>query len=148
MSSPQEIFIEMTGRLDYPMLLVTTVADGERAGCLVGFSTQCSIDPPRFIACLSDKNRTQRVASRADALAVHFLPAGATGLARLFGSETGDDVDKFAQCRWHTGPSAYPSSTNAASGSSAGSSSDSRSEITSRSSLTPSRPATTVTPIT
>jgi len=107
-SSPQEIFIEMTGRLDYPMLLVTTVADGERAGCLVGFSTQCSIDPPRFIACLSDKNRTQRVASQADALAVHFLPAGATDLARLFGSETGDDVDKFAECRWHTGPLGLP----------------------------------------
>jgi flavin reductase (DIM6/NTAB) family NADH-FMN oxidoreductase RutF len=90
------------------MLLVTTAAGEERAGCLVGFSTQCSIDPPRFIACLSDKNRTQRVAARADALAVHFLPAGATDLAELFGTETGDEVDKFSRCRWHPGPLGLP----------------------------------------
>jgi flavin reductase (DIM6/NTAB) family NADH-FMN oxidoreductase RutF len=107
-SSVQEMFIAMTGRLDYPMVLVTAAADGERAGCLVGFSTQCSIDPPRFIVCLSDKNRTQRVASRADALAVHFLPAAATGLAELFGTETGDDIDKFSRCRWHPGPLGIP----------------------------------------
>jgi len=103
-----ETFIEMTGRLNYPMLLVTTATDGERAGCLVGFSTQSSIDPPRFIACLSDKNHTQRVASRADALAVHFLPPDAEDLAELFGSETGDEVDKFARCRWHPGPLGLP----------------------------------------
>jgi flavin reductase (DIM6/NTAB) family NADH-FMN oxidoreductase RutF len=106
--SVTKTFIAMTGSLDYPMLLVTTVADGERSGCLVGFSTQCSIDPPRFIACLSDKNRTQRVASRADALAVHFLPAGATGLAELFGTETGDEIDKFSRCAWHPGPLGLP----------------------------------------
>jgi flavin reductase (DIM6/NTAB) family NADH-FMN oxidoreductase RutF len=103
-----ETFIEMTGRLNYPMLLVTTAADGERAGCLVGFSTQSSIDPPRFIVCLSDKNHTQRVASGADALAVHFLPSDAQDLAELFGSETGDEVDKFARCRWHPGPLGLP----------------------------------------
>lgn len=106
--SVTETFIAMTGRLDYPMLLVTTVADGERSGCLVGFSTQCSIDPPRFIACLSDKNHTQRVAARADALAVHVLPAGATDLAELFGTETGDEIDKFSRCQWHSGPLGLP----------------------------------------
>ncbi len=102
------MFIELTGRLNYPMLVVTTIADGERAGCLVGFSTQCSIDPGRFLACLSDKNHTTRVASRADSLAVHFLPAGALALAELFGSETGDEVDKFSRCRWHPGPDGVP----------------------------------------
>jgi flavin reductase (DIM6/NTAB) family NADH-FMN oxidoreductase RutF len=103
-----ETFIAMSGRLNYPMLLVTTAADGERAGCLVGFSTQCSIDPPRFIACLSDKNRTQRIAARADALAVHFLPSDADDLAELFGGETGDELDKFVRCRWHPGPLGVP----------------------------------------
>jgi flavin reductase (DIM6/NTAB) family NADH-FMN oxidoreductase RutF len=102
------MFIELTGRLDYPMLIVTTVSDGERAGCLVGFSTQGSIDPARFIACLSDKNHTTRVAARADSLAVHFLPADALALAELFGSETGDEVDKFSRCRWHAGPNGVP----------------------------------------
>jgi flavin reductase (DIM6/NTAB) family NADH-FMN oxidoreductase RutF len=102
------MFIELTGGLDYPMLIVTTVSDGERAGCLVGFSTQCSIDPARFIACLSDKNHTTRVAARADCLAVHFLPADAIALAELFGSETGDEIDKFSRCRWHAGPEGVP----------------------------------------
>lgn len=27
---------QLTGRLNYPMLLVTTAADGDRSGCLVG----------------------------------------------------------------------------------------------------------------
>lgn len=35
--------------LDYPMLIVTTRSGGELDGCLVGFSTQCSIDPARFL---------------------------------------------------------------------------------------------------
>jgi flavin reductase (DIM6/NTAB) family NADH-FMN oxidoreductase RutF len=108
MPSAAATFTRLTGDLEYPMLVVTTVADSERAGCLVGFSTQCSIDPARFIVCLSDKNHTFRVAQRAAALAIHFLPAGATDLAHLFGSETGDEVDKFSRCSWHAGPRGLP----------------------------------------
>lgn len=108
MSTVQEIFTELTGDLDYPMLIVTTRADGENAGCLVGFSTQCSIQPPRFIVCLSDKNHTFRVASRAAALAVHLIPSDDSDLARLFGSQTGDEIDKFSRCPWHPGPHELP----------------------------------------
>jgi flavin reductase (DIM6/NTAB) family NADH-FMN oxidoreductase RutF len=108
MNAAAETFTRLTGELDYPMLVVTTRAEGQRAGCLVAFATQCSIDPARFLVCLSDKNRTLRIAEHADALAVHFLPAAAIGLARLFGSETGDDQDKFARCRWHDGPGGLP----------------------------------------
>jgi flavin reductase (DIM6/NTAB) family NADH-FMN oxidoreductase RutF len=108
MTSPRDTFAELTADLDYFMLVVTTTVAGERAGCLVGFSTQCSIDPPRFLVCLSDKNHTTRIAARADALAVHFLPDTAGDLAELFGSETGDRVDKFARCGWHAGPAGLP----------------------------------------
>jgi flavin reductase (DIM6/NTAB) family NADH-FMN oxidoreductase RutF len=108
MSNAHEIFTELTGNLDYPMAIVTTRADGEIAGCLVGFTTQCSVDPPRFIVCLSDKNHTFRVAVRAAALAVHFIPSDDTALARLFGSQTGDAIDKFSRCRWHPGPQQLP----------------------------------------
>ncbi|HET9718584.1 MAG TPA: flavin reductase family protein [Solirubrobacteraceae bacterium] len=94
--------------LDYPMLLVTTRAAGELDGCLVGFSTQCSIRPPRFLVGLSDKNRTFRAARQAEALAVHLVPAGAEELAELFGGETQDEVDKFARCRWRPGPGDLP----------------------------------------
>jgi len=101
-------FSALAGELDYPMLVVTTCAGGERAGCLVGFATQCSIDPARYLVCLSDKNRTTRVARTASALAVHFLPATAADLAELFGSQTGDEVDKFGRCEWHSGPGGLP----------------------------------------
>ena len=94
--------------LDYPMFIVTATNGRERAGCLVGFATQCSIDPPRFLVCLSDKNRTFRVARDAEVVVVHLVPADADPLAQLFGSQTGDDVDKFSQCAWHEGPGGTP----------------------------------------
>ena len=90
------------------MFIVTAAARGERAGCLVGFATQCSIDPERFIACISNKNRTFRVASEASVLVVHVVPEGADELAELFGSETGDEVDKFERCAWTPGPAGTP----------------------------------------
>jgi flavin reductase (DIM6/NTAB) family NADH-FMN oxidoreductase RutF len=96
------------GSLDYPMFVVTAVADGEVGGCLVGFATQCSIDPPRFLACISKANRTFRVAARATHLAVHVLDRDDAGLARHFGSKTGDDVDKFDDVAWSAGPGGVP----------------------------------------
>ena len=53
-----EQFEELVATLDPPMFVVTARAGDERDGCLVGFATQCSIDPPRFFVCLSEKNRT------------------------------------------------------------------------------------------
>ncbi|HEX8931084.1 MAG TPA: flavin reductase, partial [Actinomycetota bacterium] len=49
--SDQAALDRLVDRLDYPMLIVTAETDGERAGCLVGFATQCSIEPPRFLLC-------------------------------------------------------------------------------------------------
>lgn len=105
---PQNTVHELVGALDYPMFIVTVSARGERAGCLIGFATQCSIDPPRFLVCLSDKNRTFRVARHADLMVVHLVPSHADALARLFGSRTGDDIDKFAHCAWSPGPGGTP----------------------------------------
>ena len=105
---PARAVHELISELDYPMFIVTVAAGGERAGCLVGFATQCSIDPPRFLICLSDKNRTFRVARDADLLIVHLVPQEADDLAELFGSETGDEIDKFARCGWSPGPGGAP----------------------------------------
>jgi flavin reductase (DIM6/NTAB) family NADH-FMN oxidoreductase RutF len=96
------------GNIDYPMLIVTVGTPSERAGCLVGFATQSSIDPLRFLVCLSDKNRTYRVAQEAEVLGVHLVPRTANHLVELFGSQTGDEVDKFAACAWHEGPEHAP----------------------------------------
>ena len=103
-----EEFDAFVDGLDYPMFVVTTNDGDELSGCLVGFATQTSIDPPRFLVCLSEKNHTLRVALRAEWLAVHVLEEGQRGLAELFGGETGDQVDKLAACAWHRGPGGVP----------------------------------------
>ena len=91
------------------MFIVTALsADGERSGCLIGFATQSSIHPPRFVACISKKNRTFDVVTRADHIVVHFLGLGQRDLAELFGGETGDEVDKFELCKWTEGPHGIP----------------------------------------
>lgn len=107
-SSAAETFNEIVGELDYPMLIVTAAAGDQIGGCLVGFATQTSIDPPRFLICLSENNRTYRIARDAEQLGVHFLSAEAEDLARLFGGETGDDLDKFARVEWRPGPGGTP----------------------------------------
>jgi flavin reductase (DIM6/NTAB) family NADH-FMN oxidoreductase RutF len=86
-------FNELVGGLEYPMFIVTARAGDEPLGCLVGFATQTSIDPPRFAVCLSHNNRTYRHARDAEHLGVHCVPEHATELAELFGGETGDEVD-------------------------------------------------------
>jgi flavin reductase (DIM6/NTAB) family NADH-FMN oxidoreductase RutF len=102
-------FERVATRLDFPMFIATTAVAGERAGCLVGFATQCSIDPARFLVCISDKNRTHRVLDgRTDAVVVHVVPSEAGHLVELFGGETGDDRDKFERCEWSAGPEGLP----------------------------------------
>jgi flavin reductase (DIM6/NTAB) family NADH-FMN oxidoreductase RutF len=83
-------------------------ADGERSGCLVGFATQASIHPQRFLVCLSVKNHTFKLARGARVLVVHFVPQQAEELAVLFGGETGDQIDKFSRCQWREGPDGAP----------------------------------------
>jgi flavin reductase (DIM6/NTAB) family NADH-FMN oxidoreductase RutF len=103
-----ERFDALVGDLEYPMFIVTARAGGEPLGCLVGFATQASINPRRFIVCLSHANHTYRHGRDAAVLAVHCVPADASELAELFGGETGDEVDKFARCAWHDGPEGVP----------------------------------------
>jgi flavin reductase (DIM6/NTAB) family NADH-FMN oxidoreductase RutF len=94
-------FDAIVGHLEYSMFIVTTRAGDELLGCLVGFATQTSIDPQRFLVCLSRTNRTHRVGRDAPLFGVHAVPADAGDLAALFGGRTGDEVDKFALTGWH-----------------------------------------------
>jgi flavin reductase (DIM6/NTAB) family NADH-FMN oxidoreductase RutF len=90
------------------MFIATVISGGERSGCLIGFATQSSIDPPRFLAGISDKNHTFGVAMRAENMAIHLVPEDAGELAELFGGETGDEIDKFERCEWREGPEGVP----------------------------------------
>jgi flavin reductase (DIM6/NTAB) family NADH-FMN oxidoreductase RutF len=101
-------FNDLVGQLDYPMLIVTAHDGHRRAGCLVGFATQCGIDPPRFMVWLSKRNHTHGVAQGADRLGVHLPTAANRDLAELFGTVTGFDEDKFARCAWRAGPGGVP----------------------------------------
>lgn len=93
-------FDALQAHLDPAVLVVTVAAGDERDGCLVGFATQCSIDPTRFLVCLSVRNRTTRLAAEATTLAVHGLRRDQRDLAELFGGSTGDEVDKLSQVDW------------------------------------------------
>jgi flavin reductase (DIM6/NTAB) family NADH-FMN oxidoreductase RutF len=84
-----------------PLYIVTVVDAGQCYGCLVGFASQASIDPPRFLVCISVANATYRHAQHAREVAVHQVPADRPDLAQPFGGTTADDgVDKFEHCRW------------------------------------------------
>ena len=101
-------FDALAGDLVATMMIVTARRGDERSGCLVGFTTQVSIDPGRFLVCLSEANHTHGIARDATHLAVHVVPDAARELAELFGGQTGDEIDKFARCAWHDGPEGLP----------------------------------------
>jgi flavin reductase (DIM6/NTAB) family NADH-FMN oxidoreductase RutF len=108
-TDPQNALADLLGDTDGPMWILTVSTGEERSGCLIGFATQVSIDPVRFLACVSKVNHTFDLAMRSEHVAVHVAPSGDDdGLARLFGEETGDEVDKFARCAWHEGPHGVP----------------------------------------
>jgi flavin reductase (DIM6/NTAB) family NADH-FMN oxidoreductase RutF len=103
----------LMARLDAAMVVVTVAAEGaggEVDGCLVGFHSQSSIDPPRYVVWLSVENRTYRLASELATthLAVHLLSASDHDLAERFGATTGDDVDKMAGLPWSPGAGGAP----------------------------------------
>lgn len=101
-------FAVLTTSLD-PAMAVVTAADGDEwAGCLVGFHCQASIDPRRYGVWLSKANHTYRVALRATHLGVHLLADGDRQLAELFGTRSGDEVDKFAGLAHEVGPGGVP----------------------------------------
>ena len=98
----------LVDRLDYPLFVVTVSSPEERSGCLVGFVTQCSIQSPRYLICISKENHTWDVSQKAEALALHLLGREQHDVASVFGEETGDDVDKFAQVFWTEGVTGSP----------------------------------------
>jgi flavin reductase (DIM6/NTAB) family NADH-FMN oxidoreductase RutF len=103
-----ESFDDLMGMLDYPAFVVTTQAAGVPAGCLVSFATQTSLEPPRFLVGVAKGSHTFAVASRSQHLAVHVLARHHHVLAKLFGAQTGHQINKFDRCSWRTGPQGMP----------------------------------------
>jgi len=107
-ADPVKDFLKLAGALNYPVFIVTAANGGEREGCVIGFASQTSFEPARFLACLSRANRTYRFAREAGELAVHLVPRAQERLVDLFGGETGDEIDKFEHCEWRPGPRGLP----------------------------------------
>ncbi len=99
---------DFIARLDTSLVVVTTATSDERAGCVVGFHTQCSIDPLRYAVWLSKANLTYRVALFASHLAIHAVGLDDITLVKLFGGTSGDHTEKFALVNWSPGPGGVP----------------------------------------
>jgi flavin reductase (DIM6/NTAB) family NADH-FMN oxidoreductase RutF len=103
-----DAYDSLMASLDTPMAVVTTATGGERAGCLIGFHTQSSIDPRQHAVWLSKANHTYRVALLSAHLGIHLLTGDDHDLAERFGTLSGDDTDKFAGLDVDPGPDGVP----------------------------------------
>lgn len=99
----------LVDELEYPMFVIGAAVGGDADACLVGFTSQCSIDPPRFAVFLSRANHTFELASRATTLVVHRVGADQHDLAEHFGGTTAhEDPGKLAEWAWEAGPGGAP----------------------------------------
>jgi flavin reductase (DIM6/NTAB) family NADH-FMN oxidoreductase RutF len=95
--------------LEYPMFVVGAATDDDVDACLVGFTSQCSVEPPRFAVFLSKANHTFDLAREADVVVVHRLRADQHHLAEHFGGTSAhDDPRKLIGCDWTPGPGGAP----------------------------------------
>ncbi|MET0420241.1 MAG: flavin reductase family protein [Acidimicrobiia bacterium] len=103
------VFQAIVADVEYPVFVVTGSASDEPAGCLVGFTTQCSIEPLRFLVCVSKNNHTWEIAMRTSTLAVHLVRPDQRDLAAHFGSRSAkDDPMKMASWPLLDGPEGVP----------------------------------------
>ena len=91
----EDAFENLMDSTDSALIVVTTAAENEWAGCLVGFHSQSSMSPERYGFWLSKANHTYRVSLRATHFAIHFLTADDLAMAQRFGAHSSEDVDKF-----------------------------------------------------
>ena len=101
-------FEQLMASVDPPMYVLTAHDGRERSGCLVGFATQVSITPTRFLVMVSKSNHTYGVATATPAVVVHVLRRDDAALAARFGELTGDEVDKFDGLDVGDGPAGAP----------------------------------------
>jgi flavin reductase (DIM6/NTAB) family NADH-FMN oxidoreductase RutF len=102
-------FEQIVAALDVPMFIVSAAAHGEVDACLVGFATQCSIEPARFQVCLSTNNETYALARQAESLVVHRIRSDQRELAEHFGGTSAKDhPQKLSEWPWQPGPGGAP----------------------------------------
>ena len=91
-----DAFATLMAAADPALIVLTTAAENDWAGCLVGFHAQSSITPQHYCVWLSKANHTYRVSLRASHFAVHFLTEQDFTVAQRFGTLSSEHTDKFA----------------------------------------------------
>ena len=92
-SGVDRLFDEVVASANGAMVVVTAAVGEDRAGCLVGFHNQTSIEPRRYTVWLSKANHTYRVALLARATLLddggdHVASSGPPIAARVVGDFT------------------------------------------------------------
>ena len=105
---PKSAFAHLMSSADPALIVVTTVAEDEQAGCLVGFHTQSSMAAEQYCFGLSKANHTYRVSLRSALFGLHFLTHGDLAMAEHFGTRSGDDTATFAGIDLDPDDSAVP----------------------------------------
>jgi flavin reductase (DIM6/NTAB) family NADH-FMN oxidoreductase RutF len=71
-------FDALMGSADPPLVVLTTAAENESAGCLVGFHAQSSISPPDYCVWLSKADHTYRAPTTSDSGPTAATPRSTT----------------------------------------------------------------------
>ena len=98
----------VTTGLRPPAVLVTAASNGDRAGCVVPFHTQCGRDPIRYAVWLPTGSHAHDVARVATHIAVHVLDGGAPAVEALATADGDVPADWFGRCEWRPGPGGVP----------------------------------------
>lgn len=101
-------FDTVMASVDTAMIVVTTAAEDELAGCLVGFHSQSGISGQQYSVWLSKANHTYRASLRATHFAVHFLTRDDLPIAERFGTRSGEQTDKFDGLDFQLGEGGVP----------------------------------------
>ncbi len=93
---PESAFADLMSSADPALVVVTTAAEGEQAGCLVGFHTQSGMAPEQYCFWLSKANHTYRVSLRSARFGIHLLTRDDAAAAEHFGTLSGEDTATFS----------------------------------------------------
>lgn len=90
------------------IFVVTSVNEGELAGCTVVWISRVSFNPPLLAVTLSPSRHTYTTIEAARKFCINVLGEGSLDTARRFGFNTGPDSAKFSQVSYHLGESGLP----------------------------------------
>ena len=86
--------------------VVCAAHEGRRGGLAVAWATQVGVD--HVLVCVGKQSATRELILASKAFGLSLLTREQLELARLFGTKSGRDVDKFAGLAVHTGETGSP----------------------------------------